>query len=84
MLPIQKNLTNRRLVKNLLPTFIDEIQINAAKKEAVVYNQQINPVTKKRDCLKIRTTKVLDEVTGEKHFFLNEKLTFFEHELFWR
>ena len=84
MLPIQKNLTNRRLVKNLLPTFIDEIQINAAKKEAVVYNLQINPVTKKRDCLKIRTTKALDEVTGEKHFFLNEKLTFFEHELFWR
>ena len=68
----------------MLPTFIDEISINAAKKEAVIYNKWMNPLTNKRDSVKIRTAKGLDKVTGEKHFFLNGQLTFFEHELFWQ
>jgi hypothetical protein len=84
MKPILRNLKNRNLVKNILPTFIEEISINAAKKEAIIYNKWMNPVTKKRDSVKIRTTKDLDKPTGEKHFFLNGQLTFFEHDLFWQ
>ena len=84
MNPILKNVKNRNLVKNILPTFIDEISINAAKKEAVIFNTWMNRAREKRHSVKIRTTKDLDKVTGDKHFFLNGQPTFFEHDLFWQ
>jgi DNA invertase Pin-like site-specific DNA recombinase len=82
--PILKNVKNRNLIKNILPTFIDEISINAAKKEAVIFNTWMNRAREKRHSVKIRTTKDLDKVTGDKHFFLNGQPTFFEHDLFWQ
>ena len=82
--PILKNVKNRNLIKNILPTFIDEISINAAKKEAVIFNTWMNRTREKRHSVKIRTTKDLDKVTGDKHFFLNGQSTFFEHDLFWQ